>query len=206
MANRSNSLVPMALFGAGLLLMAGSGQRRTGMTSTATVPVRRHRFNMLMGPPGRLYPVPVDIDLDQLVLLFGEYRDGYPQPATRVRLHHAGGVSENIWVVERVPQIFDTLSAAPSDFLCIHQPVGTTAPRVGPEWADKPSMELAPVYVNRAYIEMIGPASALHLGRRRMGKIYTTDGLELELYESLDRLRQMVGPGVRETRYTTRYT
>jgi hypothetical protein len=187
MADRgAGVLFPLALLGAGLLFAGGGG----------AAAVRRPKFHMLMGQPESPFMMPVEIDPERIVVVFSEYRQGSHE-GTRVRLAREGH-SENIYIAETPHHIFSALGVSPDQFIKVHQPVGTTAPRAGPEWEDEPSMELAPIFVNRAYIEMIGPSSTVHYRRRRLGKLYTTDGVDLELYESLSTLRQIVGPNVPE--------
>lgn len=110
---------------------------------------------------------------------------------------HLGGVSLEHLVADHPREVMKKIGEI-ANFVKVHSPTGTTEPRSGPGWEEEPSMELLPMWINRSFIEMIGPSHPLHYLRRRMGKLYTTDGLDIELYESLSSLREVVGPGVPE--------
>lgn len=127
-------------------------------------------------------------------MFFGEYRPDRPR-GTRVRVAHGDRPSENYWVMESPVELIETVGLDPSEFLAVHLPTGGTPS----DLEDDPSVEVVPVWINRTFIEMIGPSPVLHTKRRRLGKIYTTDGLDLQLYESLSRLRELAGDQVPET-------
>ena len=79
-------------------------------------------------------------------------------------------------------------------FVKVHQRLGKTDPRPG--WDDD-TTEVVPMWINRAHIQMIGPSPILDTKRRRLGKIYTKNGIDFDLYESFDQLQELVGSGIK---------
>jgi len=153
-------------------------------------------FQMLMGDADRAYAVPVRVTPSEVVVLFSEFEEDYPD-GTRTQLCHVSSHatrSECIWLAEPPQAILEALGALPGQFIKVHQPLGKTDPR---PHEDEDTTELVPMWINWDHIEMIGPSPVLDTKRRRLGKIYTKNGLDFQLYESLDRLKEIVGPKVK---------
>jgi len=144
--------------------------------------------------------------LNDVVAIFCEFREQDPSTRqwrgqTRILLQRGTMAPEAFWIEETIPQVLSALGIVNGNFVDVHMPLGTTAPRTIGQWEDElegPSMELAPLLVNREAISHIGPSPVVHYRRRELGRIYTRDGSAFDLYESLDTLRILVGPEVPE--------
>ena len=175
---------------------------------------RRARVHALLGVPSAPFPVGFDIALNDVVAMFGEYRETDLEARqwrgkTRLLLKRGALAPEGFWVAESIPEILERLGVHNGNFVDVHLPVGVTRPRSSREWErpreeDEPSMELAPLYVNRDTIVKIGPSPVAHYLGRRLGRIYTHDGSVFNLYEDLGTLRILVGPDVEEIPYFER--
>lgn len=207
-------LIPIALVGLGLLFLGGGGQPAAPPPKGLLTGPRQARVHALLGVPSSPFPVGFDITLNDVVAMFQEYRETDLEARqwrgkTRLLLKRGALAPEGFWVAESIPQILERLGVRNGNFIVVHLPVGTTQPRSAKEWerireGEEPSMELAPLYVNRDAVVKIGPSPVAHYLGRRLARIYTHDGSCFNLYEDLDTLRILVGPGVEEIPYFER--
>lgn len=152
---------------------------------------------MYMGPPSHLYTVPVYIKPSELVLVTVDFCDG--NQCTLVRVSKPDG-SKELHLTGSPMDVLGALNITRDRWVKVSRPTGKTKPRTEEEWREaEQTMETVPIWIHRRYVKMIGPSSTVHFQRRRLGKIYTTDGLAIDLYESLSTLRKLVGKMVPET-------
>ena len=196
--------IPLALIGLGLIFLSG-GSPEAHLPPLLSGP-RMIQVHVLMGNPIDPYVIPIDISLQDIVAIFTEHRSGDENARdwvgkARLLMQRVGKAPEAFWIAESISDVMKGVGA-PGDFIEVHLPSGSTLPRSAEEWSldleDEPSMDLVPLVVNQGAIIQIGPSPIAHYRRRRLGRIYTRDGCHLDLYESLDTLRLLVGPGVVE--------
>lgn len=199
MTSPAHIVIPAALMGLGVWMFGASHPVPRPLLTGP----RRVRVHGLFGAPESSFPLAFDIEIDDVVAMFPEYR-GHDLKArgwigaTRMILHRRGMAPEAFWVRERLPDLLTALGACPEDFIRVHLPSGRTHSKSVGDLEDGPSMELVPLCIRRSAIVQIGPSPVPHYQRRRMGRIYTQDGSAFDLYESLDSLRVLVGDGVLE--------
>ena len=142
------------------------------------------RFNRLIG---KGLTQPISLSSKQIVFFFidDEHQPGFT--LAQVRDPGNGDESVPIWVTQRAFEIHRLFKG---DFIQVHFPVSAFDDMIDRD--DERSMEVKALWINRGAIEFIGPSKTLHIQRRRLGKIYTRDGKEFELYESLQALRKML--------------